>query len=1134
LYQERFLTLIRIFKILFLFILFPLALYSQCECEYGAVYEPAPGLCYIINACSDSNASNYCPGGDMYLNENCIYDEEVLGCMCEDAYNYNASATTDDGNCIIVNGCSNPDASNYSTCNAVFYNESCIFSGCTDSNACNYNASATDDDGTCEYPEIYYDCSGNCLIDTDGDSICDQNEFSGCADPMAENYFCQNSPYCGFDFSTGFPIFILPDGFDDDGSCIYDGLDNNNDGVPDNSLQGCEDQAALNYNSNFSTWSPLSYINLFADFQELICVYPIFGCIDQTACNFNIEANASDDTCEYPEIYYDCGGDCLLDSDGDEVCDENEILGCTNPNAYNYNITATDDDGSCILPIYGCTAEEALNYNPEATIDDGSCVQPTYGCLDILACNYNSNVTVNNDDLCTYAQNGYNCDGSCVNDTDGDGVCDEFEIQGCTDNLASNFNAQATEDNGSCEYTSECLCEFGSAMTINGFCYIINACSDASSNNYCLGDVYYNEFCEYDEVSLGCTCENAANYNPNATEDDGSCIILGGCSDENADNFSNCIGAYYNEVCVYFGCLDSSACNYDITANADDGTCTYPEDYYDCAGNCLNDTDANGICDQLEESFVQTIHLDSGWNMFSSNLILDNPSVQDVMSPVSTALLVIKDDVGNIYWPMLGIDQIENFELGKAYMSKMTFDIDLEVYGTEIESLENILLTLNEGWGLLGYLRNNPMDVIQVISNDYVDIRDELIIMKDENGNVLWPIYDLNSIEYMHPGKGYLIKMNTETEFAFVPNNYEYFHLPLVWPESDDPLSIQNTGGNATMMINLPTDEIILGNSQIDSGDKIGVFYKGENKWLCAGFLVWDESMPPAALTMWGNVEDGFGMATGDELVMFIHDSSSGENYSVENIWNTNSYFIDGNEGYVNNALYQTLSMSTNLYIEGFNEGARFSERPVSSFKSKVKQSPFNMIMAIPIHAWNFEPDLLSEILAFDSNGLLVGSSVYNGENFSLAIWEDDPTTDEKDGMYVDEKITFKYWSPNNEYFQDLDINFELGDEYYESNGLAALNFIDLSLEPGKYIYANTFPNPFSDYINTDFYLFNDDSVNISIYDLRGNLVSNLYNGDLVKGMHNLQFATSSINAGSYIISIHSNSFQEDILISKF
>ena len=196
--------------------------------------------------------------------------------------------------------------------------------------------------------------------------------------------------------------------------------------------------------------------------------------------------------------------------------------------------------------------------------------------------------------------------------------------------------------------------------------------------------------------------------------------------------------------------------------------------------------------------------------------------------------------------------------------------------------------------------------------------------------------------------------MNAETEFAFVPITMS-ISSTFSLAESDDPLSIQNTGGNATMMINLPADEIVLGDSQISTGDKIGIFYKGENKWLCAGFLVWDESMPPAALTIWGNVEDGFGMTTGDDLVMFISDISSGDNYSVENFWNTNSYFVDGNDGYINNALYQTLSMTTSLYIEGFNEGARYKERPISFFKSKVNRSPFNMTLAIPEYAWNFE-----------------------------------------------------------------------------------------------------------------------------------------------------------------------------------
>ena len=28
--------------------------------------------------------------------------------------------------------------------------------------------------------------------------------------------------------------------------------------------------------------------------------------------------------------------------------------------------------------------------------------------------------------------------------------------------------------------------------------------------------------------------------------------------------------------------------------------CAYPDEYYDCDGNCLNDTDDDGICDELE------------------------------------------------------------------------------------------------------------------------------------------------------------------------------------------------------------------------------------------------------------------------------------------------------------------------------------------------------------------------------------------------------------------------------------------------------------------------------------------------------------------------------------------------------
>ena len=261
--------MVRFFNIFLICVFTPLIALSQCDCEFGVAYEPSPGLCYVINACSDTAASNYCVA-DAYFNENCVYEsDDVLGCTCSTAYNYNPSATVDDGNCIIIGGCSDTLAYNYSGCGSVFYNENCIYGGCTDPYSCNFDSSVEEDDGSCEYAEIYYDCDGNCLIDTDSDGVCDENEFYGCADPMALNYFCENSDACGFDFSTGFPIFILPEGFDDDSSCLYDGVDENQDGIPDNSLQGCEDQGALNYNTNFSGNVRLKYLVHYVNCEKM-------------------------------------------------------------------------------------------------------------------------------------------------------------------------------------------------------------------------------------------------------------------------------------------------------------------------------------------------------------------------------------------------------------------------------------------------------------------------------------------------------------------------------------------------------------------------------------------------------------------------------------------------------------------------------------------------------------------------------------------------------------------------------------------------------------------------------------------------------------------------------------------------
>ena len=50
------------------------------------------------------------------------------------------------------------------------------------------------------------------------------------------------------------------------------------------------------------------------------------------------------------------------------------IFGCMVDTACNYNSLANADNESCDYSCYACTDELAFNYDPEATIDDGSCI----------------------------------------------------------------------------------------------------------------------------------------------------------------------------------------------------------------------------------------------------------------------------------------------------------------------------------------------------------------------------------------------------------------------------------------------------------------------------------------------------------------------------------------------------------------------------------------------------------------------------------------------------------------------------------------------------------------------------------------------------------------------------------------
>ena len=113
-------------------------------------------------------------------------------------------------------------------------------------------------------------------------------------------------------------------------------------------------------------------------------------------------------------------------------------------------------------------------------------------------------------------------------------------VLGCTDSTATNYNALATLDDGSCLYAS--------APTP------VPGCTNPAATNYNPLATVDNGSCVFPVVTVGCTDPRATNYNPTATVDNGSCVLpalpVRGCTDPTAINY-NSLAAQSDGSCLY-------------------------------------------------------------------------------------------------------------------------------------------------------------------------------------------------------------------------------------------------------------------------------------------------------------------------------------------------------------------------------------------------------------------------------------------------------------------------------------------------------------------------------------------------------------------------------------------------------
>ena len=331
--------------------------------------------------------------------------------------------------------------------------------GCTDSIALNYNANALDDDGSCTYPLDcgdavvatlnMYDSFGDGwnqnyleILNVEGDVIQSITLNNGSEDAMQ---FCLATDCYTYTLGGGSwadevswdlyladEFLFASEGTNSDSFSVNSGCD---------AYSGCTDELAFNYNPE-------------AIFDDNYCTYPVMGCIDTTALNYSEDAEEDD-------------GSCYFDYD---------VLGCNDENASNYNVSATYNDSSCVYPgllLIDVPTELCLGESVLITWTGGN---PNVN-VSISLSNVTQNTTVTT--IATIINSGeflWEVQGI----DEGDTHVFRFYIQevpwpptsysygsnfticstssyGCTSETATNYDPEATIDDGSCIESTEAL-----------------------------------------------------------------------------------------------------------------------------------------------------------------------------------------------------------------------------------------------------------------------------------------------------------------------------------------------------------------------------------------------------------------------------------------------------------------------------------------------------------------------------------------------------------------------------------------------------------------------------------------------------------------------------------------------------
>jgi len=784
-----------------------------------------PGACNPMFMYSDVNYSD---------DGSCDF-ESCAGCLDAGACNFNADATSDDGSCDFETcaGCTSEPACNYDDA-AIIEDGSCVYAfdvdacascsgetdgsgvivdndadddgvcdadeivGCQDASACNYNPDATDE-GSCNIPVGCDTCDGDNVVnnDADGDGVCDADEIVGCQNPSAPNY----NPDATDQAEEGSEL-----------ACEGATIPFSTPGYPAHIVTS-NNMSVLFPVNNAGLWN-VDESNLLEG--DLVAAFYTTATLDNDFLGYSVtSAIANGGGVEWTG---DQVGAAIFGADNgiDNGFEPGEdLMWLVMRDGVVYNATATyatpGYDGTYEENIYvsanslivgepflnGCTNSNYMEYNPMASEDDGSCA--TYisvGCLDANFVNY-AGADVDADNIHDNSENfgdafgqNYTIDlNSGATSPSGVGanfhdvnVC-QSQVPGCTYPYAHNYDSQATEDDGSCDWSAYSHHTFDAVTGVNtGTLYSFGGDDDDSNNEWVGSDFEYaNDL--YQDARMGTghiVTDLIASYDAYTERRKADSTFLSDtlidvaawfAADEEADSIllrftldsaNNAHLAYVDLRDSLFDAMETHLSD-SISFTLDSANDAHVEYAH------MRDNEYDDMFIHLSDSISFT--LDSAMDAHLDYVDERDAQLQDTINAKDALYdalmtLVSGSADGSLAYDLTDSHYTRDLEQGLGTIGHLQDALNYHASA--------LVIDLHSGWNTLAYYLHHESSVVAQFEAQFgseAEVQDNINIVKNNEGLFYWPDFLFDGLGALVPGQGYQVRVKDsssgKSDFVF-------------------------------------------------------------------------------------------------------------------------------------------------------------------------------------------------------------------------------------------------------------------------------------------------------------------------------------------------------------------------------